>query len=341
MKYGECAVAAALGCVLAHSVKLADGSLRKGAVLGAADIRRLAAAGLASVVVARLEPGDVGEDEAARQVAAALAGNVVEQGQATTGRVNLHAAADGLLVLDVARIDAANRVHEAITIATLPPESTVTRGQMLATIKIIPYAVPQATLARVLQRLQGDDAPLAVAAWQGLRVGLVLTDTAALSASVRNKMQRSVLQRLEPLGASLAVEVTVPHEEGAVAGALASLMQDPSLDLLLVSGAAATVDRGDVVPAAVVRAGGQVLHAGMPVDPGNLLVLAQMPRAGQACPVVGIPTCARSPKLNGFDFVLRRFAAGLAVTAAHLMGMGVGGLLTEIESRPMPRDTRT
>jgi molybdenum cofactor cytidylyltransferase len=109
---------------------------------------------------------------------------------------------------------------------------------------------------------------------------------------------------------------------------------------VLISGIAATVDRADVVPAGIERAGGVIVHAGMPVDPGNLLLLAQLTRADSRCAVVGIPTCARSPKLNGFDFVLRRLAAGLEVGAWDIMQMGVGGLLGEIPTRPMPREAR-
>jgi molybdenum cofactor cytidylyltransferase len=140
------------------------------------------------------------------------------------------------------------------------------------------------------------------------------------------------------MGAALVTEQIVAHDVESVARALTHMMQATDAPrLLLVSGIAATVDRADVVPAAVVLAGGRVLHAGMPVDPGNLLVLAQL---AQDVAVVGIPTCARSPKLNGFDFVLRRFAAGEPVTGADIQAMGVGGLLTEIETRPMPRDSR-
>jgi molybdenum cofactor cytidylyltransferase len=136
-------------------------------------------------------------------------------------------------------------------------------------------------------------------------------------------------------------EQVVLHEAGAVTAALrAALASGDRPQLVLVSGIAATVDRGDVVPAAVVAAGGRVLHAGMPVDPGNLLLLGELADQRGACPVVGIPTCARSPKLNGFDFVLRRHAAGEGVASEDIMAMGVGGLLTEIESRPMLRDTR-
>jgi len=341
VKFGEVVLADAENCVLAHSVKLHDGTLRKGMVLGAPEILRLALGGVERVVVARIEGHDVAEDVAAARVAAALGGAGVETGGAATGRVNLYAAHDGLLALDVPRIEAANQVHEGLTIATLHADSVVKRGQMLATIKIIPYAVPGEALADLLLRLKASRPALSVSGWRSISVGLVLTHVGDVKSSMLAKMRNSVVQRLEPLGGSLVAEAVVPHQEALLATALRTMLAgDPEPDLLLVSGAAATVDREDVVPAAVVRAGGTVLHAGMPVDPGNLLVLARLPRAVQACPVVGIPTCARSPKLNGFDFVLRRFAAGMPVTSQHLMAMGVGGLLTEIENRPMPRDTR-
>lgn len=350
MRFGEVALDAAEGSVLAHSVRLASGTLRKGLLLDADALARLRAAGLRNVTVASLDAGDVGEDAAAAAVAHALAGSGVDTGAAVTGRVNLHAGAAGLLQLDVRRIEAANQVHEGLTIATLPAESVVGAGQMLATIKIIPYAVPRAALDEVLTRLGGDLAALQVAPWGGIRVHLVMTRLERTGTSVLSKMRRAVVQRLAPLGGMLEGEQVVAHQAEAIASALSAARAGTPVgtpaasrapDLLLVSGIAATVDRNDVVPAGIVLAGGRVLHAGMPVDPGNLLLLAELAGgAGDAAavPVVGIPTCARSPKLNGFDFVLRRFAARLPVTGAQVMAMGVGGLLTEIESRPMPRE---
>lgn len=340
MKFGPLPTAAAEGAVLAHSVRLPDGTMKKGTRLGSAELSRLARAGIATVTVAQLDTGDVPEDQAAAQIAAALAGGEVEIGNATTGRVNLHARRAGLLVLDASRVHAANAVHESLTIATLHPDTPVEEGQMLATVKIIPYAVPAPALAEVVRILGGTPA-LRVAPWVGLRAALVMTRLADTTESVLAKMRGAVMGRLGPLGGVLAAEAVVLHECDAVAAALQRLLAaDPSLQLLLVSGIAATVDRRDVVPAAVSAAGGMVVHAGMPVDPGNLLLLAELPAGEQVCPVIGIPTCARSPKLNGFDFVLRRFATGEGVTRADIMAMGVGGLLTEIETRPMPRDTR-
>lgn len=341
MKFGTVVADQALGAVLAHSVKLPGGALRKGTVLGPTELKRLATAGVASVAVAQLEAGDIAEDTAASRIATALAGAEVEVGAATTGRVNLYARSAGLLRLDTAHIHAANRVHEGLTIATLLPDTPVEEGQMLATVKIIPYAVPGAALEEMLAAL-GATPPLRMAPWQGIRAGLVLTCHAQTPDSMLAKMRGSVLGRLGPLYGSLVAEEVVAHSEEAVAEAIKGLLGAGAdrPQLLLVSGVSATVDRGDVVPAAIVAAGGRVLHSGMPVDPGNLLVLGEVTGSEGTCPVIGMPTCARSPKLNGFDFVLRRYAAGEMVSREDIMAMGVGGLLAEIETRPMPRDAR-
>jgi molybdenum cofactor cytidylyltransferase len=339
--FGSMAVVDAAGCVLAHSVKLPDGVLRKGAVLTATDLSRLQAAGHSQVVVARLAAGDVPEDMAAMRVAGAFDGASIEIGAAATGRVNIHARGAGLLMLDAERVHAANRVHEGITIATLHPDSPVAGGQMLATIKIIPYAVPADAVDEVLRVLRDADPALRVAPWRAVRAALVMTHITGTTDAVLAKMRAAVVERLQPLHGALIAEEVVTHDEPSLAAALQRLADAVDRpELLLVSGIAATVDRNDVVPAAVRRAGGMVLHAGMPVDPGNLLLLAELPWSQGVLPVIGIPTCARSPKLNGFDFVLRRIAAGETVAPSDIQAMGVGGLLTEIETRPMPRESR-
>ena len=337
MKFGPVPVAEAGGHLLAHSLKLPDLVLKKGHRLDAQDLRALGAAGIEQVVVARLEPDDVHEDVAARRLGEALAGAQVDGGNATTGRMNLFARRAGLFCVDAARIQAINGVHESLTVATLPPWEPVAEGQMLATVKVIPYAAPQAALAQVLREAEGAFSVIDVAPWRGIGVGLVLTRLPDTRASVLDKMKSAVEKRLTPLAGRLDAERVVAHEAAAVAEAIRQLTARPGVDVLLVSGIAATVDRQDVVPAGLEQAGGIVLHAGMPVDPGNLLVLGSLQRADSRCPVVGIPTCARSPKLNGFDFVLRRLAAGLDVSAADIMALGVGGLLSDIPSRPMPR----
>jgi molybdenum cofactor cytidylyltransferase len=326
MQFGTVAVAAAEGALLAHATDGATRRLRKGHRLTAADIADLLKAGIAEVTVARLDADDVGEDEAAARIAAALAGPGLAAAQAATGRCNLHADAAGLLVLDRAVLDALNRVDPAITVATLPEYAVAEPGRMVATVKIIPFAVPADRLAAALARLGAP--ALTLAPFRPRRIAVVSTLLPILKPSVVDKTLKIMAERVAPTGSRVVADRRVTHAEAPLAATLKEAVRDA--DLIVVFGASAVVDEADVIPAAIVRAGGKVRHLGMPVDPGNLLILAEI--AGK--PVLGAPGCARSPKENGFDWVLQRLLAGLDVTPDDVMGLGVGGLLMDVVSRP-------
>ncbi len=330
MRFGPVAVGEAAGAILAHSVRHEGGAIRKGTILQPADLDALAAAGFKSVTVARLDAGDVHEDAAAEQLAVAVAGEGVHVEKPFTGRSNLHALSAGVLVIDRGVIDRLNRIDPSITVATLPEFAAVETGRMIATVKIIPFAVPKAKLAEAVAAAAGA---IRVASFRPLKVGLVATTLPSLKPSVMDKTRHLLEERLAPAGARLAAEARVAHDAAAVAAALRDRKKAGD-ELLIVFGASAVVDDADVVPAGIVAAGGRVDHLGMPVDPGNLLVLGEI----GGTPVIGAPGCARSPKENGFDWVLNRLLAGIAVTPDDIIGLGVGGLLMEIVSRPQPRE---
>jgi molybdenum cofactor cytidylyltransferase len=326
--FGATPVDHALGAVLAHAVKLPGQPLRKGRVLSAADVSALTEAGIAEVIAARLEPGDVPEDLAAARAAALLGGSGISIGEAFTGRVNLFAETRGVLVLDRAAIDGLNGLDQSLTLATLEPYSVVVARQMVATVKVIPFAVPEAVLAA----WAGQARPLRVAPFRGRPVGLIQTRLPTLKETVLDKTVEVTRQRLAALDCTLLGEMRVAHRAAEVAAAIGA-MRDRGAELVLVAGASAIVDRRDVIPTGIVGAGGAVEYFGMPVDPGNLMLIG---RVGDM-PVLGLPGCARSPKLNGFDWVLHRVIADLPIGPQEIAGLGVGGLLAEIPSRPLPR----
>ncbi len=335
MQFGSVPTASAAGAILAHGVRVGEKRFKKGRLLTAADLTELETGGIRMLAVARLEAGDVGEDEAASRVAALCGGGGVRIGAAFTGRVNLYAMSDGLAVIDAAAIDAANAIDEAITVATVPPFTRLAKGQMLATVKIIPFAAPEAALRAVETLLRDSGPPIGMRPFRSCRAALISTVLPDTKPSLLDKNRTALEERLTSLGSSLVLERRVAHESGALAKAIGEAAA-AGTDPILVFGASAITDRRDVIPAAIVEAGGTVDHFGMPVDPGNLLLLGGL----RGSTVVGLPSCARSPKLNGFDFVLWRLLAGLPVGPKELAGMGVGGLLTEIATRPQPRDER-
>lgn len=330
MIFGAVPVDEAEGCILAHSMMIAGRKWPKGRVLSPADLFDLRAEGHATIIAARLERGDVPEDSAATRIAAAIAGPGVEARAAATGRVNLFAATAGLFQVDRQAVDRINGVSEAVTVATLPEHDPVEPGRMVATVKIIPFAVPDDTLA--LCELLTHGPALSVAPWQARVAGLVQTRVPGTKEGVLEKTAETTAARLAACDSALLADLRCGHAEAEVAAALRAL-RGQGCDLLLMIGASAITDRADVLPAALERLGGTVEHFGMPVDPGNLLMLGWW----DGLPVLGLPGCARSPRLNGADWVLRRLIAGVPVGGREIMGMGVGGLVTDVPERPLPR----
>jgi molybdenum cofactor cytidylyltransferase len=327
MQFGAVPVAEAEGAILAHSLRAGRRTLKKGTVLAPGDLTLLAEAGVERVTVARLDPGDLGEDAAAERLARALVPDEARAGlrltAARTGRVNLYATGPGVLVYDPDRIGALNAVDPMLTFAALPPFA-VTRDRLLVgTVKVISYGVPETAVREAARHAEG-----------GLRVApVVLKDAVLIETTVEDgpgKGEEAMRQRLERLGMRLARTVRVPHDEAALSAALAGV----EADLVLILTASATSDPHDVAPEAVRLAGGEVARFGMPVDPGNLLFVGQL----GSRPVIGLPGCARSPALNGADWVLERIAAGLQVGDREIAAMGVGGLLKESPARGRPRE---
>ncbi|MCZ4351299.1 molybdopterin-binding protein [Roseovarius aestuarii] len=323
MKFGAVPLDQAVGGILAHSVSTPDGRLRKGVTLTEDHIAQLRAAGLTDVVTARPDPTDLHEDAAAKILAQALAGQGVRLSTPFTGRVNLIADAPGVAVLDVQALHAVNAIHPMITVATVPNLHQMRPKGMIATIKIISYAVPQSDLSAAVEAAQGA---IRLATPRLRTASLIVSDTAGGAGL---KGQDAIAARLEALDMVLEDVQRVAHDTAEIAAALARATGD----LLLILTATATSDENDTAPAALRAAGGIVTRFGMPVDPGNLLFLGGL----GARPVIGLPGCARAPALNGADWVLSRIACGLDITSADIAGMGVGGLLKEIPTRPMPR----
>lgn len=336
MIYATIPISDAEGAILVHSMRAEGVSFKKGRVLSPDDLAALAAAGIASVTAVRLEAGDVPEDEAAATLAAAIAGSGARVAASFTGRANFFAEADGILVYDRARLDAVNLVDEALTVAALPAFETVTARQMIGTVKVIPFAAPRAALDQARATALAEGPLLSVAPFRPHNVGLVATRLPVTKETVLDKGRKVLDARLNAMGSAIGKELRCAHDEAEIAAAVSALLAE-GYSPVLVFGASAIADRRDVIPAGIVAAGGEILHFGMPVDPGNLMLLG---RHGST-PVLGLPGCARSPALNGFDWVLARLLADVEVTRADIMRMGAGGLLKEITTRPQPREGKS
>ena len=211
MKFGPVPVAEAEGAIAVHSIRQAGLVLKKGTLIGKAEVAALAAAGIGEIVVARLEPGDVSEDAAAAEIAAALAGDGVRVDRAFTGRANLFAEAAGVLVVDKDAVDRLNEVDESITFATLPAYKPVVAGEMIATVKIIPFAVAGDARDAALAAVRRSAPLISVAPYRVRKIGVVSTLLPGLAPKVIEKTLRITEERLAPAGATIVAERRVPE----------------------------------------------------------------------------------------------------------------------------------
>lgn len=339
MDFGPVPTADAAGAILAHATSFEAGGrkirFKKGRILTDADTRALVEADIGTVIVARLNADDLHEDAAADRIGIGLLGAHLKASAAFTGRVNISVERAGVLRVDAARIARINRIDPAITLATLPDFAPVEAGQIVATLKIIPFAAARASVAASEDVLR-DVATLMLHPYRRARYTLIQTLLPSVKDSVLDKTSDFTNARIASVGGSILPERRCRHSQGDLAEEIRGAVTADS-DTIIIVGASAITDRADVIPGAIESAGGSVLHFGMPVDPGNLLMLGRV--AGTN--VIGAPGCVRSPKLNGADWVLQRLAAGIEVGPEEIADMGVGGLLKDIPSRPLPRAEAT
>ena len=331
MKFGPCALSDGLDAILVHAVYLPDGRIAKGTCLTSDHLSRLRANGIDDIIVARLEDGDLGEDAAADMIAKAMMPANVRLSVAATGRVNIYATQRGLLRVDRLRLRDINMVDEGITLSTVQHNQLVEAGDLIATLKIIPYSVAETAVATVIGLGAGEP----VISFHALRprsFGLIQTRIPGMADKILKATEQTAKQRLNQLGCALVDSRVVAHEAAAINQAItASRANGPAV--MLIAGGSAIADRRDEVPMGVIAAGGRIDHFGLPVDPGNLLMLSHI----DEMPVIGMPGCARSIKMNGFDWILHLLLADLRIDAAEIADMAAGGLLMEIVSRPLPR----
>ncbi|WP_262691310.1 molybdopterin-binding/glycosyltransferase family 2 protein [Kordiimonas aestuarii] len=325
MRFEERPTPDAQGWTLAHSVEAGERRIAKGTTLDVEDLTILQQHHIGSVHVFCLEPGDVKEDTAAGELANHLAGKNIRVGHTHRGRCNLHSKSDGLLLVND-EINSLNEIDETLTVATLANFNPVLEGQLVATTKVIPYAVTR----RLLDQAQQNRAHISVAPFTPFTAHFLLS-----GSELPDKLRRLTEQRLAKVKGRIDSYQQCTHTVDDVSKALCGLASRPG-SLILLLGMSAISDRRDVLPAALEKAGGEVTQLGMPVDPGNLLMLGRLDEKT----VLGLPGCARSPALNGLDWVLQRFAARLPLGPRVIRNMGLGGLLKEALQRPEPRAPR-
>lgn len=337
MKFGPVPLDEAHGKVLGHNVTGPDGRriFRKGKALENDDVELLKALGRKTVYVAELAADDIDENSAALRIAQELYDANFRLSGPSTGRVNIYTLEQGIVRVDVNRLFEINQC-DGVTLATLRHNTPVVAGKVAGTLKVLPYALPLHTVRSAEQIVGRGGALLRMDRLQPRRVTLILSGSPLAQDRIMKSFESALEQRLSALGSAIHSVDFIPldeEEDEAQLGETISRRIQEGTDLIIMAGETAIMDRHDIAPRAVERAGGRVISFGAPVDPGNLLMLAEV----EQVPIMGAPGCARSPKDNIVDLILPRLLVGDRLDRSDIIALAHGGLLEDVPERPSPR----
>lgn len=324
MRVQQLPISQSEGEILLHNVANAAGQkiVAKGTRLTAKEMALLQQAGHENVWVALPEAGDLHEDEAATRIAAAMAEGIegIRLTRAVAGRVNFHSEGNRLLYVDSIRLTAFNMLP-GVTLATRPSHTALGKGigrTDIATLKIIPYAIPETVVAEAMARAQ---AILRLAPLPPQRVALLITAEAGSAARLTRQFEPPTRTRLERLGSQLVEVRTVLQEENQIAAAVYELLA--THDALFIGGQSSIMDNDDITLRGLRRAGVQVQLHGVPVEPGNMMALGYQAHQWLLC----APGCAKSLETNVVDLLLPRLVAGERLERSDIAALALGGLL--------------
>lgn len=311
------------GKIFCHNIDDGKGgkAFAKGHLIQPGDIARLQELGHDSVYVVTLDEHDVHEDAAATRLALAVKGSGVEVTKATSGRVNLLAVQRGVVTLNVQALESVNG-SDGLTVAVLREHSVVEAGKIVATVKIIPYAVNEKDLRFAEDVGQLAEGIVSVLPILPGKVAIILTASETAHEHVVANFEAPLRQRVTALGCHPLPTVVVAEQPATIARAISDALQQ-HVSVIIIAGQTSIMDSNDITPQGIRLAGGKIECFGAPVEPGNLLLLASV----RGTPVLGAPGCARSRQTNVIDLVLPRLLAGELLAQRDIRALGNGGLL--------------
>ena len=332
MFFGNINIDKAKGAILAHSQKFSSLLIRKGTTLTNIHIKKLKDLGIEKLVCARLEKDDVDENSSATELASKFKDPSLKFSIASTGRINFFSKNFGILRYDKDIIINYNLVDEGVTLALLPNNSLVKESQLVGTLKIIPYSIPHKVIKYINEQVCRNLTLIKVRPIIKRKVALIQTSFPETKENVILSSKKTTEKRLGHLNCLLDLSLICSHNEIEIKKNIDIAIKKRA-GIILISCASAVSDRKDVLPKAIEDSGGNILHFGLPVDPGNLLLLGDI----DSIPIIGLPGCARSISFNGFDLILRMLLSGVKINKKDIAELSIGGLLKEIKSRPLPR----
>lgn len=321
-------VTEAAGMVLCHDItRIIPGrekgrAFRRGQVITPGDIPVLLDLGKEHIYVWESVDSLIHEDEAALSLARHAAGPGLKWDQPNQGRVNLRAAHDGLLRIDVDRLNRLNNLDDVI-MATAHNNRTVIKGQIVAGTRVTPLAIRRDILEEAEEICSKSVPLITVKPYQPLWLGVVTTGSEVYSGRIQDGFCSIIKQKTAPFGARVMGQVIVPDDPFMISKEIHQFVAEGA-ELVLVTGGM-SVDPDDVTPIGIRATGAEVVSYGAPSLPGSMFMMAYLGHV----PVCGLPGCVMFNSVTILDLILPRIFAGERVSRSEIVALGHGGLCNE------------
>ena len=327
----------AVGTVLCHDItQIIPGQtkgplFRKGHVIQEEDIAKLLSIGKENIYVFEPKAGLIHENEAAARIVDVITGTNLSTTSPKEGRIDLKAACDGLLTVDVDVLTAINSLGE-ITLATIHTNQFVRLGRVVAGTRVVPLFIEEHKLKNV-EKLVSQPI-LNVLPLRKVKVGLITTGSEVYSGLIKDGFGPVLRAKFADLGSNVVDQVITSDDSQMIREAILNFL-DQGAELIAVTGGM-SVDPDDKTPLAIRQAGAEIICYGAPVYPGAMFLLGKIAGKTGQVPILGLPGCVMYYKASIFDLVVPRILAGLEVTAADIARMGHGGFCSQCASCHYP-----
>ena len=330
MFFGEVNTKLSLNGILSSSIKVTKNKniikISKGTIIDSNVVDLLLMNNIEKITCAILDEDEVDENTAVYEISKKIINSensYIKIQDTKRGRCNLISNIDGLISFLPDQLFAINSITNDIGVSSLKAFSRVKKNQIVASIKAIPFGIKEKKLQNIINAAKNC---FKILPFQKKNIHLIQTTNQNISTKILKKTVEVTKDRLSSCGINQIVEKKCFHEKQSISLQLNKSINE-NADIILIFGISAICDINDVIPQAIKEINGKILRLGMPVEPGNLMLLAEIKFSKKNISIIGMPACARSKKENGVDWVLWRKLCDLKISSDDINHMGNGGLL--------------
>jgi hypothetical protein len=326
----------AVGKALSHDVtkitklgKFKGTLFKKGHIIQKRDLDELRRIGRRYVYTLEIEAGELHEEEGARRLASIISGTNVRILEPNEGGVALLAAEDGILKVDVDRLERINEI-EGLGVATQHTDRYVKSGEKIAVAKVFPLIIGEKEIQKASQICQESGPIINVAPLRKSRVGLIITGNEIYNGIIKDEFAPVMKKKIENLGSTVEKVVYAPDDTVKIVDEI-SKMRGEKMDLIILTGGMA-VDPDDVTLRSALEAKASIEKYGAPVQPGFMFMMSYL----DDLPLLGVPACAMYYETTILDLVLPRILSGEKLTRKDILVLAHGGLCLRCEKCSYP-----